>query len=262
MTIFFHEMKRGRLSLAVWTASIAVMIVICLLVFPEIQGAESIDEMFASMGSFTDAFGMDQIHFGDPMGYYGIECGNVLGLGGALFAALIGVSMLSGEEKNHTAEFLLTHPVKRGCVVGEKLAAAFAELLLFHLGCFGASLAAFAYIGEEVRLSLILLLHGAYFLLHIQLCAVCFGISAFLRQSGAGGVGIGIAVGAYFLNLVRNLWDGADFLRWLTPFSYADAADLLTRESLDLPLAAVGMAFAALAVSAAFWYWTRKDIAA
>ena len=60
--------------------------------------------MFASMGSFTEAFGMDKISFGTLTGFYAVECGNILGLGGAFFSALCGVSILAKEEKDHTAE--------------------------------------------------------------------------------------------------------------------------------------------------------------
>ena len=49
---------------------------------------DSVSDMFSSMGSFTAAFGMDKISFGNVMGFYGIECGNILGLGGAFFAGL------------------------------------------------------------------------------------------------------------------------------------------------------------------------------
>ena len=33
------------------------------------------------------------------MGYFGVECGNVLGLGGALFAAVVGASAIAKEER-------------------------------------------------------------------------------------------------------------------------------------------------------------------
>ena len=73
---------------------------------------EGINEVFASMGAFTAAFGMDRLNFGTLVGFYAIECGNVLGLGGAFYASLCAVSMLSKEEKEKTAEFLFTHPIK------------------------------------------------------------------------------------------------------------------------------------------------------
>ena len=111
MTILKQELKRGKLSLLIWTLSIGFMVLICMMMFPEMKGkTDSVSDMFSSMGSFTAAFGMDKISLGEIMGFYGIECGNILGLGGAFFAGLLGISALANEEKNHTAEFLLTHP--------------------------------------------------------------------------------------------------------------------------------------------------------
>lgn len=101
-----------------------------LLILDEPTGElDGISEVFASMGSFTAAFGMDRLGFGTLVGFYAIECGNILGLGGAFFASLCAVNMLSKEERDRTAEFLLSHPVSRRRVVTEKLAAPRARYL-------------------------------------------------------------------------------------------------------------------------------------
>ena len=122
MTLMLFEMKRSRVSLAIWTAAIALLLVICLVIFPDMKSqVNELNAAFSSMGSFTEAFGMDRLNFGELMGFYGLECGNILGIGGAFFAAYIGVSSLAGEEKNRTAEYLLTHPVSRSRIVFEKL---------------------------------------------------------------------------------------------------------------------------------------------
>lgn len=66
---------------------------------------DEIGAVFAQMGGFSQAFGMDRLNFGEFLGFFSIECGNMLGLGGAFFAALCGISALSKEEREHTAEF-------------------------------------------------------------------------------------------------------------------------------------------------------------
>ena len=122
MTVFLHELRSNRLALIIWSLAIAYMLGICVIIYPEMASQmEDISTMFADMGSFTEAFGMDQLNFGEFMGYFGVECGNVLGLGGALFASIIGASALAKEEKDRTAEFLLTHPLSRKRIITEKL---------------------------------------------------------------------------------------------------------------------------------------------
>ena len=150
MTIFMHEMKQNAKPLAVWCAIVGGMIFLCMILFPEMLGQmDSVNDLFSEMGDFTAAFGMDRISFAEPMGFYGIECGNVLGIGGALFAAYLGVRLLSKEEGGHTAEFLLTHPVSRARVVAEKLAALLVQLVLFNAVCICLSLLSFTGIRQH-----------------------------------------------------------------------------------------------------------------
>ena len=260
MTLLKHELRQSRVSLAVWTASIAGLILVCVCLFPEMKGEmDGMSEMFASMGSFTAAFGMDRLNFGTLIGFYAVECGNILGLGGAFFASLTAVSVLSKEEKEHTAEFLLTHPIRRSRVLTEKLLAVVVQIVLLNTLVLGAAAAAMACIDEEIPWKEILLLHLAYFLLQLELAGVCFGISAFLRR-GSLGTGLGLAILLYFLNLVANISDSAAFLSYITPFGYTEGADIVENGCLDLPLVLLGMAFATVGVIAAYAWYCKKDI--
>ena len=218
MTLIRHELRQGRISFIIWTASIGFLLAVCVFLFPEMKGQmEDMGDMFSSMGSFSDAFGMDRLNFGTLMGFYAIECGNVLGLGGAFFAALCAAGILSKEEKDRTAEFLLTHPVNRARIVTGKLAAAYVQIAVMNLIIYGISVASIAAIGEDVPWKELNLLHLAYFLLQAELAGICFGISAFARRGGVS-IGLGIAAGMYFLNLVANIAREAEFLKYITPF--------------------------------------------
>ena len=108
MRLLKHEMRQGLISLAIWTGSIAFLMVICIILFPEMKGQmEDVSDVFASMGRFTAAFGMDRLSFGTLTGFYAIECGNILGLGGAFYAALTGITALAKEEKEPNRMMLL-----------------------------------------------------------------------------------------------------------------------------------------------------------
>ena len=90
MTLIRHELKQAWKALLIWTLSIGAFVVICLFMYPEMKSQmNSISSIFASMGAFSSAFGLDTLDFGSLKGFYGIECGNILGIGGALFAALL-----------------------------------------------------------------------------------------------------------------------------------------------------------------------------
>ena len=260
MTIFKHENRQGRVSLIIWTAAISFMLGICIVIYPEMSTQMGdISAMFADMGSFSQAFGMDRINFGEFLGFFGVECGNVLGLGGAFFAALLGISALAKEEKEHTAEFLLTHPVSRTRVITEKLCAVIVQIVIMNLAVIAVTALSVLIIGEEADIKTFALLFLSFFLMQLEVAAVTFGISAFLRR-GSLGIGLGLAAVFYFMNIVANLIDETKFLKYITPFGYTESADIIADGALNGGYLAVGMALAAIGVILAFWKYGKKDI--
>ena len=260
MTVFKHELRQGRSALIIWTAAISFMLGVCIVIYPEMSTQMGdISAMFADMGSFSQAFGMDRINFGEFLGFFGVECGNVLGLGGAFFAALLGISALAKEEKEHTAEFLLTHPVSRTRVITEKLCAVIAQIVILNLAVIAVTALSVLIIGEEADIKTLAMLFSAFFLMQLEVAAVTFGISAFLRR-GSLGIGLGLAAVFYFMNIVANLIDETKFLKYITPFGYTESADIIADGALNGGYLAVGMALAAIGVILAFWKYGRKDI--
>lgn len=260
MTVFKHELRQGRSALIIWTAAISFMLGVCIVIYPEMSTQMGdISAMFADMGSFSQAFGMDRINFGEFLGFFGVECGNVLGLGGAFFAALLGISALAKEEKEHTAEFLLTHPVSRTRVITEKLCAVIAQIVILNLAVIAVTALSVLIIGEEADIKTLALLFLSFFLMQLEVAAITFGISAFLRR-GSLGIGLGLAAVFYFMNIVANLIDETKFLKYITPFGYTESADIIADGALNGGYLAVGMALAAIGVILAFWKYGRKDI--
>lgn len=102
-------------------------------------------------------------------------------------------------------------------------------------------------------------MHLAYYLLQLELAGICFGISAFLRKCSVG-IGLGIAVMMYFLNLIANIADVAEFLKYITPFGYCEGADIVSNGRLDGTLVAVGAVIGISGIIIAYLKYTKKDI--
>ena len=267
MTLIRHELRQAWKSLLIWTLTLSGFLVICLVIYPDMKKEmNSISSLMSGMGSFSAAFGMDTLDFGSLIGYYGIECGNILGLGGAFFAALAGISALAKEEKNGTAEFLLTHPMNRAEIVTAKLAAILIQIVALNVCVFLLSVGSIAAIGETVPWKELALLHTAYFLLQIEIACVCFGISACIWRGGLG-IGLGLAIGLYFLNIVANLLVQtqlpeifSDLLKHISPFGYADAPSIIRDGGLDGFKLLIGLCFTLFGVGLAYSRYCRKDI--
>ena len=261
MTVFKRELRSGAKAFLLWSAVIGGLMAVCVGLYPSMKGSMGdMTELFAGMGEFSAAFGLDKLEFGSIMGFYGTECGNILGLGGAFFAALTAMGLLAGEEGGHTAEFLLTHPVGRIRVAGEKLAALAAMVLGLNaiaLACGAGSILA---IGEEAEWGDLLRYHGAVLVMQLELGGICFGVSALLRRGGLG-LSMGLAALMFFLGLAVNLDAGLAWLKYVTPYYYADAARIFSGDSVASPMA-VGCVWGIGGAAFGLWWYGRKDIAA
>lgn len=260
MTLIKHELRRGRNSLIIWTATIGFLIAVCIFMFPEMKGEmTSVSNMFASMGGFSQAFGMDEISFGTLSGFYAVECGNILGLGGAFFAAICAASMLSKEEKDKTAEFLLTQPINRLYIVTNKFIAVILQITVMNIIVCALSIFSVKAIGEEVPFKEMLLIHLAYYCMQLEIAGICFGISSFLRN-GSIGMGLGVAALMYFLNIIANIAESAEFLNYITPFGYANGSDITANLSIDGVFMLLGLLYGAVGLVVAYIKYCNKDI--
>lgn len=261
MTIFRHEIRQGRAPLIIWTAAVTFLLGVCVLIYPEMaKQMGEISQAFGNMGGFSAAFGMDRINFGEFTGFFGVECGNILGLGGAFFAALLGISALSKEEKEHTAEFLLTHPVSRKTVITQKLISVLVQIIVLNVAAVGVTALTALLIGESPDRKLMGLIFLAYFIMQVETAAVCFCISAFM-SSGGPGLGLGLAAVFYFLNLVANLTEKARFLKYITPFGFTDSADIIAYGRMESKYLWVAFIVTLVGIAVGFWKYGRKDIA-
>ena len=141
----------------------------------------------------------------------------------------------------------------------DKPIAALIQITVMNIIIYAIAIGSIAAVGEAIPLKEISLLHLAYYLLQLELMGICFGISAFLRK-GSIGVGLGIAVMMYFLNLIANIADVAEFLKYITPFGYCEGADIISNGSLDISLVAIGAVIGISGIIVAYMKYTTKDI--
>ena len=237
MNIFKQELRSQKTPIAIWSLSIGLLIAVCVIMYPDMKSQmDDVNQMFSSMGNFTSAFGMDQLNFGTLVGFYAVEAGNIIGIGGAFFAAITAVTALMKEEKDRTAEFLLTHPVSRTRVITEKLLSVFSIIIILNVIIFLCTVLSILYIKEDIFWKELLLFTLAHLLLQLEIAGICFGISAFLTKSGIG-IGIGIAALMYFLNIVANISEDAKALKYIP-----------------------GMILMVIGIITAYVKYTRKDI--
>lgn len=260
MNVYIKELKTGRKSFLIWTMSIALLIAVCVFMFPEMKGQmDSVTDLFSSMGAFSSAFGMDRLGMGTLLGFYSVECGTMMALGAALYASMAGSVMVGKEEKGRTAEFLFSMPKRREKVVLEKFLALQTEMVLFHAICILVSLLSIVAIGEEIPITELILLHVSYFLLTVFVATICFSLSTVLNLSGIG-CGMGIVLVFYFMNLVANITEKAEWLKYFTPFSFTDGASIVLDKALDWKLIILWFVISMLCLFGGIWNYRNRDL--
>ena len=260
MNIFKQELRSQKTPIAIWSLSIGLLIAVCVIMYPDMKSQmDDVNQMFSSMGNFTSAFGMDQLNFGTLVGFYAVEAGNIIGIGGAFFAAITAVTALMKEEKDRTAEFLLTHPVSRTRVITEKLLSVFSIIIILNVIIFLCTVLSILYIKEDIFWKELLLFTLAHLLLQLEIAGICFGISAFLTKSGIG-IGIGIAALMYFLNIVANISEDAKALKYITPFGFTEGSDIINDQKIETKYLIPGMILMVIGIITAYVKYTRKDI--
>ena len=54
MTLFFHELKRGKISLIIWSSIIAFLLAVCVFIYPEMAEQMGELELSRSTEDYTE----------------------------------------------------------------------------------------------------------------------------------------------------------------------------------------------------------------
>ncbi len=262
MTLYIHEMKMNRRSLLLWTLCVGGMCFGCILLYTSLEeSVQEIADVYSNMGAMSVALGMDKMSLATLTGFYATEVAIMHGLGGAMFAAILGCSLLSKEEAGHTAEFLHVLPIGRGSIVLQKYAALVSNILIFNLSCVAMYLLGFLLMGEEINGKEMALFHAAQILMQLEIGTVCFLISAFAKRNQIG-AGLGIAVLLFSMDMMCRIIPALEGLKYVTPFYYANAADIFADGKADGVMLGIGAGVTVAAFAVALVRYRGKDIAA
>jgi ABC-2 type transport system permease protein len=116
-------------------------------------------------------------------------------------------------------------------------------------------------IDEKIFWKELMLFHGAFLLMQFEIAGICFGISAFIKKAGMG-IGIGIAGLMYLLNIVANISEEAQFLKYITPFGFTEGSDIINNKEINIDYLIPGMIIMVFCIVIGYIKYSRKDISA
>lgn len=248
-------------SMLIWSLAVGILGLICILLYKSMDsGMAEMADSFASLGMFSEAFGMDVLSIATLKGFFATEVGTVHALGSSMFAASIATVILSKEEDGHTAEFTFTLPISRKKVILMKYLAVFIHILVFALICTLCYQVGFILLKENDMGSDFYLYMGFQFLMNLEVAAICFVISAYSKKNKLG-LGISLAMLLYAFDLMARVLPDLKKLKFLTPFAYANAADILSGAAIDRRGLLVGGILFAGSLILSEYVYNKRDLA-
>ena len=263
MNIYKHEFKTNFRSVITWSVSIAILIVIFMSLFSSFAADTAV--LTEALSKFPKqlliAFGMNNMDFSTVLGYYGIIflfCQICL----AIQAANYGFALVSIEERELTADFLLAKPVGRKKILTSKLLSAITGLTFTNIVIWICS---FGFIpifagGREFDVRSLVLLLLTIVVFQLFFLAVGLVISLLVKRiRSVTPFSMGLAFGMYFLNAFGNMI-GKDSLEIISPFKHFEPNAILSNGAYDLPLVSISIVVIIVSMVASYVLYTKRNI--
>lgn len=263
MNIYKHEFKMKFNSVLTWSLGIGLLIFIYLSIFSTIAvDAKLLSEMMASFPEeFLIAFGMTDIDMSTILGFFGLIF-LFIQICLAIQAANYGFSLVSVEETDLTADFLLAKPVGRTKIMTSKLLAAITGLTITNLVVWISSfvfLRMFSDGGQfETKPVLVLMLSIAIFQLFFLTVGMLISLLV-KRVRSVTPYSMALVFGLYVLNAFGGMI-GEDKLEILSPFKHFEPNYILKHAAYDLPLAWISVAAIVISIVGSYVLYSRRNI--
>ena len=263
MNIFRQEFKMLSRSVLSWSVAVAALILVFVSLFSSFsEDAALLNEMMANFPEeLLAAFGMTGVDLSTILGYFSFAF-LFAQVCLAVQAANYGFSLVSIEEREWTADFLLTKPVGRSQILTSKLLAALSGLLLTDAVVWISS---FVFLGlfkgdatYDTGTLLLLLLS----LVPFQLFFLTVGLVISLlvkRIRAVPPYSMALAFGMYVLSVFGGML-GESALEKITPFTHFEPNYIIQHAAYDLPLVLVSVAAIVVSLVGSYVLYPRRDI--
>ena len=259
-----REMKVNLKSFIIWTSILIGLFLIVFLVYPSIVSSENMKMMDEMMKIFPEemlkAFNMDISSIDSAFGWLKTEGIVFVLLITGIYSGILGTNILLKEENDKTIEYLNSVPVTRKNIVFNKIICGifYIILMILVIGIFnfiGLSLS-----GEFAK-KLYLLLSITPLFSSIVIFAVCLFLSTFTHKTKKTiGISLGIVFVSYFLNIISEIGESTEFLKYISIFTLADIRNVILNVSINPLLVVLTIVITALFMILTIVHYDKKEL--
>lgn len=262
MHIIKRELRANFKSLLIWSA---VMILIILMAMAEFSAyydnPEMADILDAMPKAMLEAFSMANANLTTVSGFVSLFSFYFYIMLG-LFAVLLGNGIISKEERDKTAEFFLTLPVSREQVIFSKWIAAIIHCILIN-AVTGSTIyvTTYKYSPDNEFYKFLGLMLLALFILQMIFLSVGMFLAAFLkRYKSSGKLSASILFVTYIMSIMVGLSDKMEFLKYLSPFRYFEANNILHEMKFELVYVILSLCIITVFMVGTFIIYPKRDL--
>ena len=264
MNIFKHEFKMKIKSIIIWSLSLAGFIIFYMAFFPSMANdSQALDSIMNSLPKeMLQALGLREgLSIATLMGYFTLTF-TMMQLAIAIQSANYGFSILTEEERELTADFLMTKPVSRSMVYFSKFTASFLSLLITALALGIGSIIALKLFsaGQSYEFSNVIKLLLTVPIFQLIFLSLGMVISLlFKKVRSVLSLSMGLAIGLYVINSVRGIVD-SNILGYMTPYYYFEPGVILISGKYDMKLLLIGIGVIAISLVSSYITYKKRDI--
>ncbi len=263
MNIFIQEFKMKLGSVIVWSLSIAGVFFLFFSIFSTI--ADDMEALNTVMANYPPellaAFGWDNMDLGTVLGFFAFTFSFVQ-IMISLQAANYGYSLVSIEERELTADFLLAKPISRVNILTSKLLAALTGLLITYLVLWITSFTALNFYAAEGSYDRNILIKVLTTVIFLQLFFLTVGLLISLlvgKIKSVTPLSMGTVFGMYILAAFGGTM-GEGIVDYLTPFKHFEATKIVNTGEFDLPKMMISVVVIVVSVIASYVLYKRRNI--
>lgn len=261
MNIFLHELKTYRKSILTWALSMAALAVMYIFIFSGLgDDIESFKSMLNSLPEVVKKLLSIYVESITTLeGFYSFVFVYVV-LCGAIQAMNLGVSIVSKEIRDKTADFLMTKPVSRVNILTAKLLAGFAALVITNIIYLAITLLGTLTVKTDFSMKIFLMISVTLFFVQLMFLALGVVVSV-LAGKIKSVISISLStVFSFFIIGALGSIIGDKAARYLSPFKYFDLGYIAKNAAFETSYMVVGAIFVIAAIAVSYLVYVKKDI--
>ena len=262
--MFKRELKINLKTFIIWTFISIGLFLVVYLVYPSIISSENLDMLDQMMEIFPEevlkAFNMDISSISSAFGWLKTEGFVFLLLISGIYSGILGSTILLKEENDKTIEYLNSVPITRKSIIFNKIICG-----LFYTISLIVVVGIFNFIGLELSgefdRKLYIILSITPIFPSIVIFSLCLLLSTFTHKTkNTIGISLGIVFASYFLNVISEMGESTEFLRYVSIFTLADIRNVIINTSINPLMITLSIILSVIFMAFCIIHYERKEL--